>query len=375
MIYLAAKGFSLLELGIFEGVYHVTSFLMEVPTGVVADLWGRKTSRLAGRIFIFLSLMIMFLSGSFFLQFSGFVLCAIGYNLESGAGEAFVYDSMLLAGKIDNYKSVAGKQELVLQSGFIVSYLLGGYLATKSYPAVFIISLVFTFLSFITAVTFVEPEINGTEKRRDISLKDIADSMFNQTRESILVIKRRPRIAFLILFSEIIFSFIVSLFFYLQNYWKGTGKSEFTIGIIFAVSAMTAGITGLRAPAIEKRIGEKGVLVIMPLLLLFCLWGVALSEYKSLFYILTGIIEGILVVAISDYINRLIPSNKRATVLSFQSMAFSLFMIIFFPLIGWIGDSFSLEKAFLFLSVFGTVITFFYLVFFRRAAADADNYQ
>ncbi len=42
MIYLAYRGFSLLELGIFEGVFHITSFLMEVPTGVVADLWGRK---------------------------------------------------------------------------------------------------------------------------------------------------------------------------------------------------------------------------------------------------------------------------------------------------------------------------------------------
>ena len=51
MIYLAYRGFSLLELGIFEGVFHLTSFLMEVPTGVVADLWGRRISRLYGRLF------------------------------------------------------------------------------------------------------------------------------------------------------------------------------------------------------------------------------------------------------------------------------------------------------------------------------------
>jgi hypothetical protein len=44
MIYLSLKGFSLLELGLLEGIFHITSFLMEVPTGAVADLWGRRGS-------------------------------------------------------------------------------------------------------------------------------------------------------------------------------------------------------------------------------------------------------------------------------------------------------------------------------------------
>jgi len=291
----------------------------------------------------------------------------MGYNLESGAGEALVYDSLLLSGKEEKYKSVAGKQELILQCGFISSYIIGGYLAVKSFPAVFIMSMIFAAASFLTALAFIEPVISSNKSGKVIfSLSDIASSMFNQTRESILVIKRRPRIAFLILFSEIIFTFITSLFFYLQNFWKGLGLSEFSIGIIFAVYALTAGITGYKAQVIEKAVGEKGVLLLMPLLLIVCLWGVALSGFREFFYILTGVIEGILIVAISDYINRLIPSERRATVLSFQSMTFSFFMIIFFPLIGWIGDLYSLETSFLFLSIAGTIITAVYLLFFKK---------
>ena len=367
MIYLAYRGFTLLELGIFEGVFHVTSFLMEVPTGAVADLWGRKVSRLCGRAMFFLSLLIMYYSVSSVLQAAGFAFCAIGYNLESGAGEALVYDSMLLSGEKNNYKKVAGKSELILQTAFIISYLAGGYLAVRSYFSVFFLSSFFALSSFVTAASFTEPPVRDTKSVKNIRIKDIPCSMVKQTKDSLILIKAKPRIAFFIIFSELIFTFIISLFFYLQNYWKGEGKSEFYIGIVYAVSALTAGITAFKAPVIEKKIGEKGVLILMPAALVLCLWGISLTDYKEIFYILTGIIEGILVVAVSDYINRLIPSETRATVLSFQSMAFSMFMLIIFPAVGLIGDKSSLDTAFLSLAVSGSVILVIYIISTKKA--------
>ena len=80
MIYLMTRGFFLIELGILEGAFHLTTFVMEIPTGMVADLLGRKLSRLLGRIFFLVSLGIMFLSRSFALQLLGFIITAIGYN-------------------------------------------------------------------------------------------------------------------------------------------------------------------------------------------------------------------------------------------------------------------------------------------------------
>ncbi len=65
MIYLASRGFSLVQLGILEGVFHVTSFLMEVPHRAVADLWGRQgqpESQAVGRMH---KLAGMFLARSF----------------------------------------------------------------------------------------------------------------------------------------------------------------------------------------------------------------------------------------------------------------------------------------------------------------------
>ncbi len=362
MIYLAFRGFTLMQLGIFESIFHLTSFLMEVPTGAIADIWGRKLSRLLGRVCFLISLLIMFYSSSFFIQLVGFMICAIGYNLESGAGDALIFDSLKLDGKDIIYMKIAGKRELTYQSAAIIAYLVGGYLATRSYPAVFSISMGLAFLSVVTAFFFMEPILEPDQPHVP---RPIFATLKEQTVKSVQVVKDNPRIGFLILFSELIFTGITTEFFYLQNYWKGMGYTEFMIGIIFAVSALVSGITGYKAAKIEKRIGVSGVLVMMPIFLIFCLWGIALTPLHMVFYALTGIIDGILIIAISDYINRLIPSEQRATILSFQSMAFSFLMIIFFPIIGFIGDTFSLETSFFILAAFMTVLCAIYLIFGR----------
>lgn len=370
MIYLAMRGFSLVELGILESAFHVTSFLMEIPTGAVADMWSRKASRIIGRVFYLISLLILFLSQSFIVQLSGFIICAIGYNLESGAGEALLYDSLHKEVKDKKYMAIAGRKEFVLQSASIIALIVGGYLATKSYNIVFILSIIVVIFSLITAFTFKEPVI---EKERSIS-GGILTRLKDQTVQSFLVIKKRRQIAFYIIFSELIFTFTVSLFFYLQNFWKGEGFSEFQIGLIFAIASLMTGLTGLAAHKIEKKLGgEQGLVRIIPLFLILSLWGIAVSPIKFPFYLLIGLMEGVLFVAISDYINRLIPSEYRATVLSFQSMVFSFFMIVLFPVIGLIGDNFGLIRAFITISAAGTIIALLYYAYlFSQSRKERD---
>jgi MFS family permease len=375
MIYLALKGFSLVELGTLEGIYHITSFLMEVPTGAIADLWGRKLSRILGRIVAIISVAIMFFSTSFLLQAIGFMLTALGNNLESGAGDALVYDSMLLDGKQDSYIEVAGKQELFYQTASIASFIAGGYLAVHSYKGVFFLTMLFSALAAIFALLFIEPQIERVSKGMEnlTLIKKISNSMKNQMKESFHLLKEKKRIAFFIIFSESLFCFLTVLFFYLQNFWVLQGKTEFQIGIVFAANALVAGLTALFAARIERKIGERGVLTAMPLLLVLCLWGVALGFYREFFYVLTGCIEGILIASIGTYLNRLIPSAQRATILSVQSMAFSLFMILMFPTIGAIGDHYSLQLAFLLMAILSSLLCLVYLGVFKPYALQKQG--
>jgi len=77
MLYLASKGLSLFEIGLLEGIFHVTSLLMETPTGAVADMFGRKMSRLVGIALSVGSRVLMIFSGSFAMFALSFVITAL----------------------------------------------------------------------------------------------------------------------------------------------------------------------------------------------------------------------------------------------------------------------------------------------------------
>jgi len=385
MIFLAARGFSLLEIGILESIFHITSFLMEVPMGVVADLRGRKASRLAGRFFFLASLGFMFLGRTFGVQAAGFILCALGYNLESGAGDALVYDSLKALGEEGRFLKIKGRQEFLFQTANIVSFLAGGFLAVRNYGFSFGGSAAGALLALGVGMLFLEPprraeggsaELpeageaetgSGATASGEVSGKSlparIAGSVKEQTLGSLGVLRREPRIALLILFSEFIFVFYVTVFFYCQNYWTGQGLSEWDIGIIYSLQCAVSGITGLLAHRAERRLGIRGLLLGAPLLMAAGLWGIALTPWSGLFFIAGGFVEGLLIVAVSDYINKLIPSEYRATILSFQSMCFSMGMIVLFPLIGWISQTWSLAAG---LTAAAALATFAALLFFIR---------
>ncbi|MBN2628641.1 MAG: MFS transporter [Spirochaetales bacterium] len=362
MIWLTLQGYSLWELGILEGLFHLTGFLMEIPTGLVADLRSRKSSRFWGRVFFFLSLIILYYGRNFPVQALGFVFCALGYNLESGAGEALLYDSLKETGSEKRYKKIAGINNFLFEAGAIVSFLAGGFCAHRlGYEWVFFPAFLLAFLSLLVVPFFEEPALTREERDRLRSLGGFR-ALAEQTGASIRTVRETPAIAFLILFTELIMMFITSLYFYLQTYWKGEGKNEFTIGLILAGASLLSALSGLRAEAMEKKIGPDRILTLFPLLLVICLWGIGFTPLKPVFYGLTGIIEGMLYVAIQDYLNRMIPSERRATILSFQSMAFSLYMIAVFPLIGFIGTRFSLEIAFKGVAVTGALLYIIYRI-------------
>jgi MFS family permease len=341
---------------------------MEVPTGSVADIWGRKTSRLAGRVCYALSLVLMYWGPTFWLQILAFVLSALGYNLESGAGDALLYDSLLLDADESRYLSVKGRDELLYNVASIIAFLIGGYLASVDYMLAFGLTILSSLVGFAIALFFREPVIHEEMRKeeRPNLVKSIAHSLKNQMVDSMKVFASTPRIAFLIIFSESLFAFMICLFFYLQNHWTNLGYTPDYIGLIFSLHALVAALFSVNAHRIERAIGQKGILIVCPILLLFTLWTVALTPYSALFYILNGSLEGLLAPTISTYLNRLIPSRFRATILSFQSMAYSLFMIMIFPLVGLIGSLYSLPLAFSLMAFLATVLVVPYLVLITR---------
>ena len=104
---LAARGFSLTQIGLAEAVFHLTSLLFEVPSGVIADVFGRKRCMIASQCMSAMASVAMMLSGSIGGVCIAMALSALGYNFASGARETLAYESLKQCGQQSVYERFA----------------------------------------------------------------------------------------------------------------------------------------------------------------------------------------------------------------------------------------------------------------------------
>jgi len=359
MLYLAFKGLTLFQIGLMETVYHVSSFTMEIPTGAIADIYGRKTSRIVGRFFSIVAMLIMIYGDSTTHFALSFIFLALSNNLESGAGEALIYDSLKEIKKESSYSKIRGRNEMVFQITQTLSLIIGGYIATKSYKNVYISASIISFFSFIQAFSFTEPSI-GRVKRSF----NFFSTFKNHLTNSFLVVKKDRRIVEIVLLMELFDTLFVTEFFYLQNRLKELGHTEFFIGIILSGGALFSAFLATKTYKIEKKFTFKNLITILLMSTIIFFWLMTIPNFEKFIFVIMCGVEGVLFVTLGDYINKLLPSEQRATILSFQSMVFSFFMIVLFPVIGKVGDIYGLNNAFKVIAITSTTVlgTMIYLV-------------
>jgi MFS family permease len=341
MLYLAWRGLSLIQIGLVESIFHVTSLLMEVPTGIIADRFGRKTSRVLGRCVAMVGTLLMISSRSFWGFALAFVFIALSYNLESGAGDALVYDSLLQAGNQERYTKVKGRQEVSWQSAQILSLVASGIVATFDYTLAYFLSLGVQATSLVVALTFEEPRVGAVEPR------ECKPGLVRHIVGSFKALRDNRGILVYILFIEGFSLFCTTLHFYFQSFLKSRGFIEWQIGLVLAGASLAGMLGAANTSRLERRFGKRWLVSLSPFVALVAFGLIAFTPLEIPGMLLRAGIEGILFVSFSDSINRLIPSEHRATLLSFEAMTFSLMMIVLFPVIGAVADRAGFKTAFI----------------------------
>ncbi|MCK8060714.1 MULTISPECIES: MFS transporter [unclassified Fusibacter] len=363
MLFLAYRGMSLLEIGILESIFHISSLLMEIPTGIVADRFGRKTSRVMGRVLALVGTALMLSSHSFWMFAVAFVFSSLSYNMESGAGDALVYDTLVEIGESNRYMKIKGIIELCFQTAKTSSLIIGGWIATFNYELGYGISILINVLAIISALSFKEPTVHQTDQKKV--------SMLGHIKGSIGVIRDNAQILDYVVFIESFSLFHTTLFFYFQNFLKGKGFSETWIGVTLASASLLSILFSTRAHWFEEKFGRYRIIRTSAVATLIALAGIAFLPMEIAFFIMISCIDGVLFVAFSDYINQLIPSEHRATLLSFQAMVFSLLMILYFPVFGWVASSFGFKAGFI--MVFFTSVPLMGFTFLRLKNTIRDT--
>lgn len=347
VLYLAFKGMSLIEIGILESIYHITGLLLELPSGALADVKGRKFCVVLGRAVNIISCILMITSNSFWGFAVSFIFSSTAMDLNSGAAEALVFDSLKELGEEENYKRIWGQLAFVMSIAQGIAVLLGGILADVSFLYAYIFGTIIQIIALIISFNFKEPPIHDGKSDENNEQDKKEQIIINQVVTSINVLKSRKAIFYTIMFSALVGSLQTTVFFYSQQYFSDMGFTKTVIAIICALGSLIEALSSKYAYRFERKLKLKGTLITISLLNIIALGGLALfKELSAMFFILTSVTGGLGFTIFSDYVNSGIPSEYRATILSFDSLCFSIYMICLFPLVGFIAENFGFSITF-----------------------------
>ena len=124
---LAARGYSLIKIGIAETVFHIFSLTFEIPSGVFADVFGRKQMLVVSSIMRVIGSICMICSKNLTMVCVAIACFAVSYNFSSGSGDALAYDSLKLVGEEVRYERYASNQLILYRLCNGISTLCAGF--------------------------------------------------------------------------------------------------------------------------------------------------------------------------------------------------------------------------------------------------------
>ncbi|GER86443.1 putative MFS-type transporter YxaM [Dictyobacter vulcani] len=336
VIYLAAHGYSPLMIGLLEMTFHLAKFITEVPSGIFADLLGRRKSLIVYCLLGALETLFL-LVPVLPLLFISFILSGISYAFLGGANEAVLWTLTEYSAPGDTqqqsvrYSKLFSLMLMLSIVSEIIGTTLGGYLGNIMQTLPFICHALACLLAIIPLLLLPK---TVTEPRREPHERPHPILHFRKGLEAVW---HSPRLLGLILISGLMESCGTTIYFFVQLQFQELGFALSSIGIIMSVSSLSQfGLTAL-APYLMRRFSTRSLIFAC---VLFQAGGLLLMIIPNAMVSLVGFLTffqaatAILYPTVSTQINERSPEAQRAMVLSFETGMFSLAMIILFPLFG-----------------------------------------
>lgn len=321
-----------------QAVYSIAVVILEIPSGYIADVWGRKKTIVAGSSLGFFGFLVYSLSGGFYGFLLAEIILGFGQSLISGADSAILYDSLLEIKKENQYTKMEGRITAIGNFAEAIAGVIGGILATISLRTPFYFQTGVAFLAVPASIMLIEPHQHKLQV--GISLRHFFSIIH-------WCLFKNMKVRDTILYSSIIGTSTLTMAWFVQFYFQQVNIPLAFYGILWPGLNMLVGITSLYAYRLELQLGQKRtiLLILLSLIAIYIslgwihsFWGISLLV---IFYLVRGIATPIL----KDYINRLTESKIRATVLSVRSFVIRIFFAICGPILGWMTSKISLAYA------------------------------
>ncbi|WP_130838557.1 MFS transporter [Lachnoclostridium sp. Marseille-P6806] len=348
---LAARGFSLAEIGVMEAVFHLVSLCGEIPSGVAADVLGRKQAMLFSQLITAATSVMMLLSGSFFTAALAVGLSALSYNFASGTREALAYDGLKSEGKEDAYDRFASGEMMLYRISSASATLCAGFALFLGYRVAYGIDALIGLVGFAAALGLkdISAETAAADGEKGTSQKETrrprvfgngcAAELCRRFRdcaaESVRFLIGDRYACAVILINAVLGAFPTLLLFFLQARLPEEGLPEALLGpaLFFMGMGHVLGARMMRRfrSVRYRRIltcSAAGITAALASLFLHNPWVLCAGGFLAAFA------DDFLQVRTDVTLNDRIPSAQRATLISVNSFAFSAVMIVLSPIMG-----------------------------------------
>ena len=360
VIFLTGAGLDLFEVNLINAIFMITNFLMEVPTGIVADVYGRKRSLVLSCFVTSLALFVYFISDSFWFFALAEVVAAIGHSLCSGAFKAWMVDEVNATSEGFDIRRAYRAGKFSDCSGILIGGVVGGYIGQTNIALPWLASSVLLFVTGIVAILIMKELAWQKKEENERSYK----LMFKTLKFGISLCKTSPALVFVMSLGFVWGFALMPFNMYWQPRFKVFGLEVYQLGwMYFGIVLMVMLGAVLSAYVFQVFKSNKRSIFFTFCLLAFGMlmsaWANTLSFGLIMFYI-HEIARGMYEPLLDDYLNKRIESGVRATILSFYSMLTTFGAFWGLLVSGQIAKHYSIESAW----TFSGIIVILFVLFF-----------
>ena len=380
-IFLLDAGLSNLEAFSANAFFTAGMVLFEVPTGIVADTVGRRYSYLLGTVTLSTSTLLYVLLWQIEAPFWQWavvsVLIGLGFTFFSGAVEAWLVDALTATGFTGEMESVFGRGQVVTGVAMLTGSVAGGFIAQETSLGVpFVLRGLILVVMFVVASRLMHDIGFNPEKGG----KPLAE-MRKIASATIEYGWRVPAVKWLMV--EALFTGGVGIygFYALQPYLLelyGDPHAYMIAGLVAAIVAGAQILGGMAAPRI-RRLFHRRTSALIATAALGVLTLALIGVFESFWAVIGLIVVWSLLFAASmpirqTYLNGLIPSQQRASILSFDSLMDSSGGVVVQPVLGRAADVWGYAPSYVMGAGIAAVALPF-LALSRRQNAAADTVE
>jgi MFS family permease len=369
-VFLFQNGLSLFQIGLLWSIREFTMYIFEIPSGVIADRFGKKNELIVCFLFYIASFLLFFTGTEFAIFVVAIILYGLGEAFRSGTHKAMIMRFLDVHELKENKSQVYGLTRSYSLIGSFVSSLLaiGLALLVNDLKWLFIFSIVPYFADILLIASYP----SYLNEKRDDSFS--IGSFFKHTVEALVYSFKTIKLRSRLIASASYNAMFKTLKDYLQPVIVSLGvgwvayestalvlEEKLMIGLMYGVIYLFSSVVTRNAYRLSHYFSSKQI--VYATWFLSALTFLALGLFDSslavagiaflLLYALLNIRKPFMVEQIGDATM----SEKRASVLSIDSQITSLLIIVFAPLLGWISDQFGLDTMFIIVAV-ALVVTF-----------------